>query len=73
MLCDAYHKEFDISGVSTVHVQYNTQETHLPVIITKGDGVALIYQDVPENPMPTPEEMFTKLSVYQAQWASLRS
>ena len=30
---------------STVHVRYNAQEAHLPVIITKGDGVALMGRD----------------------------
>ena len=34
--------DVSVIGESTVHVRYNAQEAHLPVIITKGDGVALM-------------------------------
>ena len=37
--------DIPVVGESTVHVRYNDQEAHLPVIITKGDGVALMGRD----------------------------
>jgi len=37
--------DIPVVGESTVHVQYNAQETDLPVIVTKGDGVALMERD----------------------------
>ena len=37
--------DIPVVGESTVHVRYNAQEAHLPVIITKGDGVALMGRD----------------------------
>ena len=37
--------DIPVIGESTLHVRYNAQEAHLPVIITKGSGVALIGRD----------------------------
>ena len=37
--------DIPVVGESTVHVRYNAQGAHLPVIITKGDGVALMGRD----------------------------
>ena len=37
--------DIPVEGESTVHVRYNAQEAHLLVIITKGDGVALMGRD----------------------------
>ena len=37
--------DIPVLGESTVHVRYNAQEAHLPVIITTGDGVAPMGRD----------------------------
>jgi len=37
--------DIPVVGKSTVHVQYNGQEADFPVIITKGDGVAVMGRD----------------------------
>jgi len=37
--------DIPVVGESTVHVQYNGQEADLPVIITEGDGIALMGRD----------------------------
>ena len=37
--------DIPVVGESTVHVRYNAKEAHLPVIITKGVGVALMGRD----------------------------
>jgi len=37
--------DIPVVGESTVHIQYNDQEADFPVIITKGDGVALLGRD----------------------------
>ena len=37
--------DIPLVGESTVHVQYNAQEADLPVIVTEGDGVALMGRD----------------------------
>ena len=34
-----------VVGEATVHVQYHTQEVNLPIIVTKGSGLALIGRD----------------------------